>query len=221
MRPKTKKTAGVVARDPDRTRRRILAAALQEFSARGFAGARVGGIARRAKINKRMLYHYYGDKEGLFRAVLRDKISDRRNRVEAQMPENDVSSSLPLWFKQNCQDTDWVRLLAWESLQVTGGPVLDEKERRRIARQAAARIKKKQAAGLLRRDLSAEHLQLAKISLTMFPLALPQLVRIIVGRSPHDPKFQREYARFLETISAAFRPEDRAVKIKFVRPRRA
>jgi AcrR family transcriptional regulator len=219
VRPKAKKTTGVAARDPDRTRRRILAAALQEFSARGFAGARVGGIARRAKVNKRMLYHYFGDKEGLFRAVLRDKISDRRNRVEAQMPEDGVSSSLPLWFKQNCLDTDWVRLLAWESLQVTDGPVLDEKERRRIARQAAARIKKKQAAGLLRQDLSAEHLQLAKISLTMFPLALPQLVRIIVGRSPHDPKFQREYARFLETISSAFRPEYRAVKIKFMRPR--
>ncbi len=219
MRPKTKKNTGVVARDPDRTRRRILAAALQEFSAHGFAGARVGGIARRAKVNKRMLYHYFGDKEGLFRAVLLDKISDRRNRVEAQMPENDVASSLPLWFKQNCLDTDWVRLLAWESLQITDGPVLDEKERRRIARQAAARIRKKQAAGLLRQDLSAEHLQLAKISLTMFPLALPQLVRIIIGRSPHDPKFQREYARFLETISAAFRPEYRDVKIKFVRPK--
>jgi TetR/AcrR family transcriptional regulator len=206
MPARVKKPAGVVARDPDRTRQRILDAALKEFSARGFAGARVGGIARRAKVNKRMLYHYFGDKEGLFRAVLRHKIADRRSRIEAQLPESDTASSLPLWFRQNCRDIDWVRLLAWESLQTGGGPVLDERERRRLALQAVARVKQKQAAGRLRKDAPAAHLQLAKVSLTMFPMALPQLARLILGCSPHSPKFQKEYAQFLETISAAFRP---------------
>ena len=206
MSPIAKKPGGAAARDPDRTRRRILDAALKEFSARGFSGARVSGIARRAKVNKRMLYHYFGDKEGLFRAVLRHKISERRNRVEAQIAENDPVSSLPLWFRQNCQDTDWVRLLAWESLQTANNSVLDEKERRRLSRQTAARIKQNQAAGRLRDDVPAAYLQLAKVSLSMFPVALPQLARIITGRPPHDPKFQREYVRFLETISKAFRP---------------
>lgn len=206
MRRKAKSAVAGAARNPDRTRRCILDAALREFSTRGFAGARVDVIARRARINKRMLYHYFSDKAGLFRAVLRHKINDRMSRVEAQAPQNDLVSSLPLWFKQNCQDADWVRLLAWESLQTTNDAVLDEPERRRIARQAAARIKRKQAAGGLRNDVAAVHLQLAKISLAMFPVALPQLARLIVGHSPHDPKFQREYARFLETISAAFRP---------------
>ena len=198
------KKAVSVTRNPDRTRRGILDAALQEFSARGFAGARVDVIARRAKINKRMLYHYFSDKEGLFRAVLRHKIGERLSRAEAEAPQSDVVSSLPMWFQQNCDDADWVRLLAWESLQTTGNTVVDEKERRRISRQAADRIRQKQAAGGLRSDVAAVHLQLAKVSLAMFPLALPQLVRIIVGRSPHDPKFQREYTRFLETISAVF-----------------
>ena len=195
-----------MVRDPDRTRQRILDAALKEFSARGFAGARVGGIARRAKVNKRMLYHYYGNKEGLFRAVLRHKISDRRSRIEAQMPESDTASSLPLWFRQNCRDIDWVRLLAWESLQTDDDRVLDEQERRRLALQAIARVKQKQVAGRLRKDVSAVHLQLAKVSLTMFPMALPQIARLILGCSPHNARFQGEYAQFLETISAAFRP---------------
>jgi hypothetical protein len=44
-------------RNPARTRERILAAALAEFAAKGFAGARVDLIARRARANKRMLYH--------------------------------------------------------------------------------------------------------------------------------------------------------------------
>lgn len=205
MSPKGKKTVGGTGRDPDRTRQRILDAALQEFSARGFAGARVSGIARGAKVNKRMLYHYFNDKEGLFRAVLRHKISDRQSRVAALTPPNDLTSSLTLWFRQNCQDTDWVRLLGWESLQANKDAVLDEPERRRIARLAVARIKKKQAAGQLRKDVSAAHLQLAKTSLAMFPIALPQIARLILGGSPHRPRFQREYARFLETISAAFR----------------
>ncbi len=206
MPSREKKLAKLAVRDPERTRRRILAAALKEFSARGFAGARVGGIARRAKSNKRMLYHYFEDKEGLFRAVLRHKISERLSRTETLAPQSDVVSSLPIWFRQNCLDTDWVRLLAWESLQTTKGPVLDEKERRRISQQMTARIREKQAAGKLRRDVPAAFLQLAKVSLAMFPQALPQLTRIVVGHSPQDPKFQREYARFLETISSGFRP---------------
>ena len=206
MPPKGKKAASAAVRDPERTRRRILDAALREFSARGFAGARVGGIARRAKVNKRMLYHYFGDKEGLFRAVLRHKISERMSRAEALAPRADVISSMPIWFQQNCQDTDWVRLLAWESLQTTKDAVLDEQERRRISRQVAGRIRQKQVAGKLRNDVPAEFLQLAKVSLAMFPQALPQLARIILGRSPHAAKFHRDYARFLETISVGFRP---------------
>ena len=199
-------------RDPDRTRSRILEAALKEFSKGGFAGARVDSIVRRAKVNKRMLYHYFTDKEGLFRAVLRHKIRERKGRIESQTASNDEISNVSLWFQQNCRDTDWVRLLAWESLQTTNDTVLDEAERRRIVRQAAAHIRKKQTAGILRKDLPADYLQLAKVSLSMFPLALPQIARLITNCSPYDVKFQREYTRFLETISAAFRPSKVARK---------
>ncbi len=197
-------------RDPQRTRQRILDAALKEFAAYGFAGARVDAIARRAGSNKRMLYHYFGDKEGLFRAVLRYKMNSRMNSVAAQAPPNDLVSSLPLWFKENCLDTDWVKLLAWESLQNKKSTVLDEKERRRLALKATACIRKKQLAGHLRNDVSAAHLHLAKISLVMFPLALPQITRLVTGTSPQDLKFQTQYAKFLETISLAFRPSNGA-----------
>ena len=59
-----------VTRDPERTRAAILAAATQEFTAKGLTGARVDAIARRARVNKRMIYHYFGDKNGLYLAVL-------------------------------------------------------------------------------------------------------------------------------------------------------
>ena len=59
-----------VTRDPERTRAAILAAATQEFTAKGLTGARVDAIAKRARVNKRMIYHYFGDKNGLYLAVL-------------------------------------------------------------------------------------------------------------------------------------------------------
>lgn len=62
--------ASSAQRDPERTRAAILAAATQEFTAKGLSGARVDTIAKRAGVNKRMLYHYFGDKEGLYLAVL-------------------------------------------------------------------------------------------------------------------------------------------------------
>lgn len=58
------------ARDPERTRAAILAAATEEITTKGLDGARVDEIARRSGVNKRMIYHYFGDKEGLYLAVL-------------------------------------------------------------------------------------------------------------------------------------------------------
>jgi AcrR family transcriptional regulator len=57
-------------RDAEATKARILAAATAEFARSGFAGARVDRIARAAKANKQMIYHYFGSKERLFAAVL-------------------------------------------------------------------------------------------------------------------------------------------------------
>src|SRR4029450_6489850 len=57
-------------RDPDRTRESILAAAQHEFAAKGLSGGRVDAIARRAHANKRMIYHYFGSKDGLYLAAL-------------------------------------------------------------------------------------------------------------------------------------------------------
>jgi AcrR family transcriptional regulator len=59
-------------RDPERTRAAILRAATAEITAKGLNGARVDTIAKRAGVNKRMLYHYFGDKQGLYLAVLED-----------------------------------------------------------------------------------------------------------------------------------------------------
>jgi len=65
-------------RDPDRTRKAILLAAQKEFTAKGLSGARVHEIAWRARVNKRMIYHYFGSKEGLYLAALERVYEDLR-----------------------------------------------------------------------------------------------------------------------------------------------
>src|SRR5579863_5743078 len=133
------KKAAPALRNPERSRSRILAAALKEFSAKGFAGARVDAIARRANINKRMLYHYFGDKEELFKAVLRRKISERQSWADSL--SGDPEESLPFWFEAACKDADWVRLFQWEALQGNWQKVIDEKERTEITEKGLQRIK--------------------------------------------------------------------------------
>lgn len=74
----TAKARGVRPRNPEATRQRILDAAKMEFARLGLGGARVDTIAARAKINKRMLYHYFGGKQALFLSVLEAAYADIR-----------------------------------------------------------------------------------------------------------------------------------------------
>lgn len=191
-------------RNPGRSRERILSAALKEFSAKGFAGARVDAIARRASINKRMLYHYFGDKEELFKAVLRRKICERQ--AWAETLTGDPEETLPFWFEAACKDSDWVRLFQWEALQGNWQKVIDEKERREATARGLQRIQQRQARGQISADLDPRHVMLMMRSLTMFPVAFPQLTRLITGQSVFDPQFQQERKEFLKKIAAILRP---------------
>lgn len=208
--PKTGKTSPAVSRDPDRTRRRILAAALAEFSAKGFAGARVDAIARRAKGNKRMLYHYFGNKEALFTAVVRLKMAERRSWGAAM--SGDPAERLPFWFKAACGDPDWIRLLEWEALQNGKEKLIDKAERLEASADWLHRLRQRQKNGQLTPEFDPSHLALAMQSLTVFPAAFPQLVWLYTGQCVHDPKFQSEYRKFLKEFATAFKPRNRSRK---------
>lgn len=75
----TRKRSSVQSRNPERTRAAILEAARREVAAKGLAGARIDVVARRAGTNKRMIYHYFGDKDALYLAVLEDAYRHIRN----------------------------------------------------------------------------------------------------------------------------------------------
>jgi AcrR family transcriptional regulator len=111
----------VKVRDPERTRARILEAATREFSRHGLGGARVDRIAERAGANKRMLYYYFGDKEGLFRAVL-EHAYERIRRAEQELhlldvpPAEGVGRLVEFTWRYYLQHPEFLTLLNSENL---------------------------------------------------------------------------------------------------------
>ena len=84
-----------VSRNPQKTHAMILEAATEEFAAHGFGGARVDAIAARAQTNKRMLYHYFGDKDALYLAVLENayrkiRSAERELHLSELDPEEEI-----------------------------------------------------------------------------------------------------------------------------------
>jgi AcrR family transcriptional regulator len=87
---KAKKGRGTGTRDPERTSAAILAAATQEFTEKGYGGARIDAIAQRSGANKRMIYHYFGGKEDLYLAVLESAYASIRS-AEATLRLHDLA----------------------------------------------------------------------------------------------------------------------------------
>jgi TetR/AcrR family transcriptional regulator, upper aerobic nicotinate degradation pathway regulator len=85
------RAAAVVKRDPAGMQRRILDAARAEFATHGFGGARVERISRRARTVDRMLYYYFGSKDGLFRAVLEESY-EKLGHAEQQLALSGVDA---------------------------------------------------------------------------------------------------------------------------------
>ena len=192
------------SRDPVRTRERILRAARREFVAKGFAGARVDVIARAAAVNKRMLYHYFDNKEGLYRATLYEGMATNLDLV-ASAPA-DPDDLLPFLFARAAKRVDGIRLLQWEALGAGDRKPIAEDERRKAWVEGTERIRDAQRAGRLHPDLDAEYLVLALMALTIFPQAFPQLVRMVTGSRLSDAEFQQRQARFLRRLGTYLRP---------------
>jgi TetR/AcrR family transcriptional regulator len=111
-------------RDADATREMLLDAATAVFSEHGFAGARVDDIAHRAGVNKALIYAYYGDKEGLYRAVLSSRLgaplSSFAHSADSD-PRRGLEEVLRRYFRLLVEDRAFARLLAWDLLSASGG----------------------------------------------------------------------------------------------------
>lgn len=108
-------------RDAAATRERILKAAKLEFAKKGLGGARVDAIAERAKINKRMLYVYFGNKEDLFLAVLEEAYADIRRaetrlQLEHLAPIEALTTLVRFTWSYYLKHPEFLRLVNSENL---------------------------------------------------------------------------------------------------------
>lgn len=104
-----------MARDAAATQARILAAAVREFSELGFSGARIDRIAEASGSNKRMIYVYFSDKEGLFAATLEKVIGDLVTQVP--ITEADLPGYAGALFDYLVEHPDALRLTMWRQLE--------------------------------------------------------------------------------------------------------
>jgi AcrR family transcriptional regulator len=107
--------------DPDGVRRDILAVALAEFVENGLTGARVDEIAAKTSTSKRMIYYYFGDKEGLYRAVLEAAYARIRNfehslDLAALPPREAIATLTGFTFDYHADNPDFVRLVMVENI---------------------------------------------------------------------------------------------------------
>ena len=186
-------------RDLNRTRERIIAAAQKEFAANGFAGARTDAIARRASINERMIFYCFNSKEGLYRAVLAQKLSARARIIES-MPDEDFTSNLVNGFAATCASIDALRMWQWEALDKRNRKLVAEDERRAYFQAEVARWRRAKTNGALPPDADEVMLLLVSAALRTFPLALPQVISLVTGMDPLDPEFRRKWTACLEWI---------------------
>jgi TetR/AcrR family transcriptional regulator len=108
-------------RDSAATAASILAAATKEFATFGFGGGRVDRIAERAGVNKRMIYHHYGHKQGLYLAVLeqayhKERSAEQTLELEALEPREAMQRLIEYTFDSFVKDRSFIKLLNDENL---------------------------------------------------------------------------------------------------------
>jgi TetR/AcrR family transcriptional regulator len=163
-------------RDSAATAGAILAAATKEFATYGFGGGRVDRIAERAGVNKRMIYHHYGHKRGLYLGVLeqaysRERTAEQKLELEALEPGEAVQRLIEYTFDSFVKDRSFIKLLNDENLHKAA----NLKRSKRIAEMHSPLIAIMQGilergadAGVFRRDVDPMQTWISIAALSYF-----------------------------------------------------
>ncbi len=185
-------------RNPKESRSRILQAATTLFAAKGFDGTGVNEIADAAGLNKRMIYHYFGSKEGLYVEVLRDsyrRLLDMEREVgETGLPPlNKVKAYIRRYFYFLAQNEEFVKLLQWESLQAHrfSHLVLPEITQTALPRLSAI-LENGVREGVFRRDLDVRHLLISINAMCLHYFSRQHVYQFFWRRDMADPDMLEE-----------------------------
>jgi AcrR family transcriptional regulator len=181
------------------TKDRLLKAAFEEFSRRGFAGARVDEIATKAGANKALIYQYYGDKEALFKQVLEAKMGEM-GKIATDDPER-FPEVIGDFFDFHAANPWVTRLTCWEALDFGGKSVPNEAERKKHLASHVADLEEFQRVGVIDPKLDARQTLVSLIGLVHVWFALPQVARMISGGNPYTPEALRKRRAHLVQIA--------------------
>ena len=117
----TAKTKSTRTQDPEGTRQNIIEVAAQEFALNGLAGARIDEIAAKTRSSKRMIYYYFGDKEGLYISALENAYAQVRDGeakldVEGLPPIQALRKLVEFTFDHHRQHEEFIRMVMIENI---------------------------------------------------------------------------------------------------------
>ena len=199
-------------RDPAATKERILKSGLSEFGAKGFGGARTASIAKRAKSNIRMLYHYFGGKEGLYLACL-ERVYGRIRARERELnlldldPPEAITRLVEFTFDHMRQDQDFVKIAGVENTQ--RGRFLKKlsplpSAAMELIETIERILKRGQAAGQFRSDVDAVQLYLSILALSYTHLSNRHTLSITYGLDLGDSEWLDERRKHVTKVVTAF-----------------
>ncbi|MBU1176048.1 MAG: TetR family transcriptional regulator [Alphaproteobacteria bacterium] len=166
-------------RDSNASRAAILQAALNEFSSAGYEGARVDRIAEKAGVSKPLLYDYFGDKDDLYAAALREAYVQIREAelelsLEELAPREAIHELVVFTFRHFRRHPWFIAMLNTENLR-GGGTVTRLHDRHEIQSKLLLALDDVLARGkrenIFHRDISPVRLYLIIASLCYFPVS--------------------------------------------------
>jgi TetR/AcrR family transcriptional regulator len=172
------------------SRETLLQAAKEAFAARGLEGARVDDIARRARINKQLVYHYFGSKDGLYTAVLEQIYREIREREQelhlASFPAEEAMRRLVEFsFDYLAQNPEFVALIADENAHdgrhLQASPEVEEMNRP-IIDLLRETLDRGTREGIFRKGLEPLHIYLSIAGMAFFYFAIVHTLSRIFNR---------------------------------------
>src|ERR1035438_1014944 len=190
--PRRSPAAGERQRDAERSRQALLTAALDEFSRKGFAGARVAEIAERAGVNKQLINYYFGSKEGLYQALQHEWLE---REASFAVPDLSLDELIVRYAADPMRDPRLMRLLLWRGLSDDSAPqgATDRQPELQL-------LQRRQEDGEVAADLDVAAVLLASMAMVAAPVAMPQVTRELFGIDPSTEEFQARYAEQLRRI---------------------
>jgi TetR/AcrR family transcriptional regulator len=177
-------------RDPAASRGALMAAAVAEFARKGFAGARVDEIAAAAGLNKQLVYHYFGSKQGLYLAALESVYVEIREKERMLSlgelePMEAMAQLVGFSFDYLTEHPEFIALLADENRN-KGAHILQSEKLRKMHTpfidMLNATLASGVRSGVFRDDFDAVNLYISVAGISYFFFSNNHTLSAIFGR---------------------------------------